>query len=283
MTTIEASKYITGQLNVIYNESEAATITDWMLEYLTGKTRLERAAAKETSLTLEQNEKLSLILQRLLKHEPIQYILNESWFCGSKFYVDKDVLIPRPETEELVAWIISDYKIPVHDTTILEIGTGSGCIAISLKKKMQKTKIWSCDISKAALDIASKNAEILGVDIKFIQLDFLDTATWNNLPSFDIIVSNPPYVPEKDKEQMHPNVLQFEPATALFVPDNDPLVFYKAIAAFGKTHLNKGGAIYMELHEDLGEATIELLQSKGYTAELKKDMQLKNRMVMAVC
>ncbi|MGB3007052.1 MAG: peptide chain release factor N(5)-glutamine methyltransferase [Chitinophagaceae bacterium] len=281
MTATDAYKKITGQLKEIYNESEASSIADWVMEYLTGKSRLERAAQKERLLLTDQVEKLSVILARLLEQEPIQYVLNESWFGGQKFYVDKNVLIPRPETEELVEWIVSDYKIPIHDITMLDIGTGSGCIPISLYKKIQKAKVWSCDISKAALNVAIKNAAILGADINYIQLDFLDTSSWSKLPSFDIIVSNPPYVPEKDKEQMHPNVLQFEPASALFVPDEDPLIFYKAIAEFGKTHLKKNGNIYLEIHESLGEATTKLFRENGYVTELKKDMQQKDRLVKA--
>ena len=147
------------------------------------------------------------------------------------------------------------------------------------KKKMQNAEVWSCDVSPAALEVAKRNAATIGTDINLIQLDFLDKGKWGQLPSFDIIISNPPYVPEKDKQQMHNNVLNYEPAAALFVPDNDPLVFYKAIAEFGKTHLNKNGSIYTEIHENLGEATMTIFQTAGYITELKKDMQQKDRMI----
>ncbi len=278
MTVREGSQYIIQHLKTICSEGEATAISRLVLENLTGGT----ASPKETELTPEQEATLKKILQRLTAHEPVQYILNESWFCGLKFYVDKNVLIPRPETEELVEWIISNCKFPVDELTILDIGTGSGCIPIALKRRIRKAVVWSCDISDAALTVAKKNAPSLGTAINFVQLDFLDQSTWSQLPSFDIIVSNPPYVPERDKESMQPNVLDYEPHTALFVPDNDALIFYKAIAEFGKLHLHKGGTVYLEIHESLGEATTAIFRSAGYHTELKKDMQGKDRMVKAV-
>jgi len=153
--------------------------------------------------------------------------------------------------------------------------------SISLKRKLRKAEIWSCDISKEALHIANRNANNLNADVKFIQLDFLHLEERNNLPVFDIIVSNPPYVPQKDKEQMDPNVLNFEPHVALFVPDNDPLKFYKAIAEFGKEHLDKKGSIFLELHEVYAEQTAEFYEREHYKIELKRDMQGKNRMLHA--
>ncbi|HEY6505327.1 MAG TPA: peptide chain release factor N(5)-glutamine methyltransferase, partial [Chitinophagaceae bacterium] len=221
-------------------------------------------------------------IKRLLAHEPVQYVLNEAWFCGLKFYVDKNVLIPRPETEELVEWVISNCKFPVDTLSILDIGSGSGCIPIFLKRKLRKAEVWSCDVSEAALRIAEKNAATLGADVNFLLLDFLDKEKRNKLPSFDIIISNPPYIPEKGKQQMQLNVLSYEPHTALFVPDNDALIFYKAIAEFGKDHLTPAGTIYTEIHEDQGKAVSTLFESYGYSAELKKDMQEKERMLKAV-
>jgi release factor glutamine methyltransferase len=165
---------------------------------------------------------------------------------------------------------------------ILDIGSGSGCISIALKRKLRKPEVWSCDISEAALQVAKKNATDLGVDVNFIHLDFLNKEQREQLPSFDIIVSNPPYVPERDAEQMQPNVLKYEPATALFVPDNDALIFYKAIADFGKLHLYKDGTIYAEIHENIGEPVAKLFKSNNYSADLKKDMQGKDRMLKAV-
>jgi release factor glutamine methyltransferase len=279
MTVQEATYYILNQLKNIYTENEASQITDWVMEKITGSIKTERMLYKNAALTPLEEIQLNDSVQRLMQHEPVQYVLNESWFCGFKFYVDKNVLIPRPETEELVEWIVTSTKSPGSELKVLDIGTGSGCIPISLKRKLRKAEVWSCDISEEAIIVANKNAKSLGVDANFIQLDFLDQKQWKQLPSFDIIVSNPPYIPEKDKAMMQPNVLQYEPGSALFVPDNDPLVFYKSIAEFGKQHLNNGGAIYFEIHEDLGEAVVDLLKSNGYTIQIKKDMQQKDRMI----
>ena len=282
MTMQEATYSMLNQLRSIYAEGEASQITDWAMEKLTGSKKAERMLYKNSAITNEEEALLQAYIERLMLHEPVQYVLNESWFCGFRFYVDKNVLIPRPETEELVEWIITDCKFPVNELKILDIGSGSGCIPVSLKRRIRKAEIWGCDISAEALEVAKKNAAALGTDVNFIQLDFLDKEQWKQLPSFDIIISNPPYVPEKDKQHMNANVLHYEPATALFVPDNDPLVFYKAIAEFGKTQLNKSGSIYTEIHESLGQAAVVAFQSAGYISEIKKDMQQKDRMVKAV-
>ena len=282
MTMQQATYFILNQLRTIYQEGEASQITDWVMEYLTGSKKAERMLYKNSAITNEEEALLHQYTERLMQHEPVQYILNESWFAGMKFYVDKNVLIPRPETEELVEWVITDNKSSPANLKILDIGTGSGCIPITLKKRIRNAVVWSCDVSNDALGVARKNAVTSGTDINFIQLDFLDKQTWNKLPSFDIIVSNPPYVPEKDAAQMQTNVLKYEPAMALFVPDNDPLVFYKAIAEFGKIHLNKNGNIYLEIYENPGEATTKLFQENGFSTEMKKDMQGKDRMIKAV-
>jgi release factor glutamine methyltransferase len=286
MTIQEATYFILNKLRTIYPEGEASQITDWVMERLTGSGKAERMLYKNSDITGKEESQLEQFTERLIQHEPVQYVLNEVWFCGLKFYVDKNVLIPRPETEELVEWVISlpiaiGGKFPVDTLSILDIGTGSGCIPIALKRKLRKAEVWSCDVSEAALQVAKKNAEALGVDVNFFQLDFLNKEKREQLPLFDIIISNPPYVPEKDKQQMRPNVLNHEPHIALFVPDNDALIFYQAIAAFGKDHLNPGGVIYTEIHEDLSEDISSLFKSNGYNTELKKDMQGKERMVKA--
>lgn len=281
MTIQEASRYVTNQLSDNYVLSEAENISDWVIEHLTGTKKAERVNSREKRIGETELNQLQDYLIRLKSNEPVQYVLNEAWFCGLKLYVDKHVLIPRPETEELVEWIISDCKFPIDTLSILDIGSGSGCIALALKKRLGKASVWSCDISPDALEIARKNARLLGIDVNFIELDFLDKDQSSHLPVFDIIVSNPPYVPEKDKATMHPNVLNHEPATALFVPDNDPLVFYSVIAEFGKTHLGNHGLIYAEIHESLGESNRDLFTLNGYKTEIKKDMQGKERMIKA--
>jgi release factor glutamine methyltransferase len=281
MTIQEANQHIGNQLRTIYEGSEAENISDWVIEHLTGTKRTDRVIHKEKMISPEQESQLKQYLDRLLQHEPVQYVLNEAWFCGLKFYVDKNVLIPRPETEELVEWIISGCKFPIDTLSILDIGSGSGCIPIALKKRLGKADVWSCDVSPEALEVANRNATMLGINVKFIELDFLNEEQREKLPSFDIIVSNPPYIPAKEKEAMRLNVLEYEPAAALFVPDNDALIFYKAIADFGKKHLNNNGFIYTEINESLGEATASIFQSNGYQTVIKKDMQEKERMIKA--
>jgi release factor glutamine methyltransferase len=235
-------------------------------------------------------------LQRLKKHEPIQYIMNKTWFYGMELYVDKNVLIPRPETEELVQWIVDDVKasgknvfvrkpMEADETTqlkILDVGTGSGCIPLALKKTMPKAEVWGCDISEEALNVARRNGSALDIRVDFQGLNFLDEAQQKLLPTVDILVSNPPYVPLKDREQMNANVVDHEPHTALFVPNNDPLIFYKALAAFAKKRLYENGSIYMEIHEETGSEVVNLFKENGYSnIELRKDMQGKDRMVKA--
>jgi len=281
MTIKESVFQLRHQLLIIYPDREATVIAEWVIQHIAGLKGTGLLAKEKTKLTEKQKTQLQQFTEKLLKHEPVQYVLNEAWFCGFKFYVDKNVLIPRPETDELVEWIISNCKFPVDALKILDIGSGSGCIPITLKRKLRKAEVWSCDISEAALKVAKKNAAGLGVDVTFFQTDFLNKEQRDQLPGFDIIVSNPPYIPEKDKIEMQPNVLQYEPPAALFVPDNDALVFYKAIADFGKQHLNKNGAIYMEVHENYAMELAQFFQSNSYLTEIKKDMQGKERMLKA--
>src|SRR5688572_11072097 len=281
MTPSEASQQLRNRLKTIYNDDESAVITEWVFEHITSMKRTDRLKTREKPLATEQETLLKEYTERLLSHEPVQYILNEAWFCGLKLYVDKNVLIPRPETEELVEWIIADCKFPVDTLKILDIGSGSGCIPIALKRRIRKAEVWSCELSESALQVARQNAANLGTEVNFLLLDFLEKTKRAQLPFFNIIVSNPPYIPEKDRSQLQPNVVQYEPHTALFVPDEDPLIFYKAIADFGLDHLAKNGKIYLEIHEDLGQYIGHLFRSKGYSIEIKKDMQGKETMLKA--
>lgn len=279
MTIREAQQYCLEKLQPIYQEGEAHAIMELVLENLTGSRHTERRLKGRIELNPDKESQLKTIISRLRVHEPVQYVLNESWFGGLKFYVDRNVLIPRPETEELVEWIISNCKFPISKLKILDIGTGSGCIPIVLKRKLRKAEVWSCDQSEEALEVARRNARELGVDVNFLRIDFLDEKQRDRLPVFDLIVSNPPYIPEKDKARMPKNVLEYEPYPALFVPGDDALVFYHAIAEFGKQHLQVTGSIFLEIHEDMGETVTALFHKKGYTSELKKDMQGKDRMI----
>jgi release factor glutamine methyltransferase len=294
MKLLEAEQYIRQKLKYIYDEQEASNITDLFLEYITQLTKTDRVSKKQKELSGTELKQLQQGLERLKLNEPIQYITNRVWFYGMELYVDKNVLIPRPETEELVQWIVDDTKMlgkdvfireraEADETTqlkILDVGTGSGCIALALKKAMPKAEVWGCDISEEALNVARRNGSCLNIRVDFQGLNFLNEAQQKSLPTVDIIISNPPYIPLRDKKKMDANVVDHEPHTALFVSDDDSLIFYKAIAAFGKKRLYRNGSIYMEVHEEIGKYVINLFNQNGYIdIELKKDMQGKDRMI----
>jgi release factor glutamine methyltransferase len=281
MTLQEAGYYLLNQLRTVYETGEASAIADRVMESLTGADKTELMLYKNNPISPEEEARLLTYTQQLLTHEPLQYVLQEAWFFGLKFYVDKNVLIPRPETEELVDWVIANCRFPIDTLSILDIGTGSGCIPVTLKRRLRKARVTAIDISEGALAIAKKNALKLGAEVKFIQVDILDPVASASLEPSDIIISNPPYIPENNKASMDPNVLDYEPHTALFVPDNDALLFYKAIVKFAHTKLNPGGLLFFEIHEDLGHDVISLLESEGFSATLKKDMQGKDRMLRA--
>lgn len=297
MKLYEAEQFMKEELKTIYDEQEASNITNLALEEILKQPKTERVSNKEKKLSQLQSHQLRQYLQRLKDHEPIQYIINKCWFYGMELYVDKNVLIPRPETEELVDWIVKDVKASGRDvfvrepmqadkTTelkILDVGTGSGCMALALKKTMPKAEVWGCDISEEALNVARRNGSDLDIRVDFQGMNFLDKSQQKILPTVDIVVSNPPYVPMQDKNQMNANVVNHEPHTALFVPDDDALIFYKVLAEFGKKRLYENGSIYMEVHENLATDVVHLFKENGYTrVELKKDMQGKDRMVKAV-
>ena len=213
-----------------------------------------------------------------MKHEPIQYITGKAWFYQYIFNVNQHVLIPRPETEELVQNIIQDNQL--NCPSIIDIGTGSGCIPISLKKNME-AEITAIDISYEALSVATKNAKELSASIHFKQLNFLDESNWDELSCYDIIVSNPPYIRKKEKESMYNNVLNHEPHLALFVEDNNPLIFYEKIARFGNTHLKNQGTIWVEINEALPNETKYVFEKEHYTTLIYNDLQGKSRILKA--
>jgi release factor glutamine methyltransferase len=282
MTIDEARKEIIENIRNIYEQNEANNIAELLIESITKLPRSERIIKRDDALSNAQKNLLQSSIFRLQKHEPIQYIINEAWFAGMRFYVDKNVLIPRPETEELVEWVVEEYRMQNAEFRMIDVGTGSGCIAITLKNKLPVAAVWACDISDQALNIARINADALHATIDFVPLNFLDPGQRKQLPGIDVIVSNPPYVLQNEREEMKKNVVEYEPSTALFVTDDDPLIFYKAIAEFGREKLNRGGSIYVEIHEDLGETIKDLFLSEGYqTIQLKKDLQQKDRMIKA--
>ena len=272
------------QLFELYDDREAANIADLVIEHVTGFKRIDRITNKKFPLNNTQQEMLQQHTTALLKHKPVQYVLHEAWFAGMQFYVDENVLIPRPETEELVAWIVQEHKtLHLQNVKILDIGTGSGCIPIALKKQLPTCDIHAADISKGALSTAQKNASTLHAAITFHEVDILDETSRNRLSKFDVVVSNPPYIKQSEEAAMHYNVLKYEPHLALFVPDEDALLFYKAIADFGLQHLTAGGKLFFEINEMLGASVKALLKQKGYSnVEIRKDMQGKDRMVKAI-
>ena len=283
MTVYEAQQQLQTALVELYEDREAANIADWVMEHVTGLRKIDRIMHKQSPLAPEKAVRLQEYTRELLTHKPVQYVLHEAWFCGMPFYVDEQVLIPRPETEELVEWIGQfGNRQSANGLRILDIGIGSGCIPVSLKKKLPQAEVYACDVSEGALGVAARNAAAQQTPINFLQVDFLDTNSWSALPEVDIIVSNPPYIPQKDKQTMLQNVLAYEPHLALFVPDNDALVFYEAIAGFAQRTLPGHGCVFVEIHEDLGQQTKELFESKSFKAEVKKDFQGKDRMVKAV-
>lgn len=275
----DAFHQLRQQLSSVYDASEASAIAKEVLLDVTGIS-YSQGLLQQTVLEPKIAAALEKMSAELLTGKPLQYVLGYAWFMNRKFRVDEHTLIPRPETEELAEWIINDHKADHHPVSIFDIGTGSGCIPISLRLALPHATVSSCDISQGALALAASNASALGADVQFIQSDFLkDNAQLGN---YNIIVSNPPYIPVNERAEMHTNVKDFEPATALFVPDHDPQLFYRAIAIFGHTHLAAGGSIYCELHKDYAEDSRDLFAGEGYQVTLRKDMNGHWRMLKAV-
>jgi len=265
-----------------YPKTEIQSFFNILVEFKLKLSRIDVALNSDYEINTLDLNFLQKALFDLKKHKPIQYIIGETEFYSLPFKVNEHVLIPRPETEELVDWIVADVKPKTQHSklNILDIGTGTGCIPISLAKNLPNTKISAIDISTEAIKTAKINTQLNNVNIHFIEKDILNT---NSLPEvYDIIVSNPPYVRELEKEQMQKNVLENEPHLALFVKDYNPLLFYDKIADLAKTHLTKNGHIYFEINQYLSEETKELLRSKGFkNIELRKDFFGVDRMIKA--
>jgi len=269
-------------LTTVYDANEIEALTLMVISEITNLSNGQIKAFPEKEITLEQAERLNNILLRLRTGEPVQYILGYTEFYGLPFKVNSSVLIPRPETEELVEWVLTSVDKSQPEINILDIGTGSGCIAISLKKNLSKAQVSAIDISTGALDVAKQNAVLNEVEVKFIEADILNPSNFNLQPVIEIIISNPPYVTLYDKSQMHTNVTDFEPHTALFVPEDNPLLFYKAIADFAVEKLKPNSLLFLEINESLGNETVEMLKVKGFkNIELRKDMSGRDRMIKA--
>ena len=279
----QAQSALQSRLISLYSQREAANITDWVLENITGKKKIDRILYKSSLLTPKESLLFEKYATDLEAGRPVQYVLHESWFDGLRFYVDESVLIPRPETEELVDWVAAEAAAsPDNSGPILDVGTGSGCIALSLKHRLPGALVLACDCSEKALSVARRNAADLSIAVDFQTLDFLDIDQRVHLPPTLLLVSNPPYIPLRDKASMAPRVTDHEPHMALFVKDEDPLVFYKALALHGRSHLLPGGAIYAEIHEELATPVADLFRQTGYEQVfIKKDMQGKERMIKA--
>ncbi len=265
----EVKNRIVEELKDQYGKDQATRFTNILEEDMDGLIEMSR-------------EEIGAIINRLQNHEPIQYVTGKAPFFGYFFNVDSSVLIPRPETEELVDLVknhinsISNKKIK-----ILDIGTGSGCIPITLSLLFPKIEITAIDVSQKALDCASSNKEKLNANVKFQKIDFLDPSQWENLNQYDIIISNPPYIPMSEKKIMNSNVLKYEPHIALFVEEESPLIFYKSIYSFAQNHLIKKGIVFLECNEYSAEK-VESVFAPEYEVRIIKDMQKKDRMIKAV-
>ncbi len=271
-----------SELKSQYPTTEIQSFFNILIEFQLYLSRIEVALQPNLEITKTDETFLIKALSELKKNIPIQYIIGGTEFYGLPFKVNSNVLIPRPETEELIRWIIQNLKTDSKKLTasILDIGTGSGCIAISLAKELTYAKVSAIDISSEAIKTAQQNAQLNQVMVEFLKTDIL---TITELPKkYDIIVSNPPYVRELEKIQMQKNVLEHEPHLALFVKDNNPLLFYDKIADLAKNNLTENGNLYFEINQYLGEETVELLASKGFkNIELKKDLFGEDRMIKA--
>lgn len=267
-------------LNALYDANEATAITHALLEHITGRSKLQRLLEKDTCFDDNQERQYIEAKEKLLKGFPLQYTTGVQWFDNLPFYVNEHVLIPRPETEELVDWIVEDWKHE-KELAIIDIGTGSGNIPISIKLKMPDAYVFGCDLSNEALKVARINAKSFNAVVDLFEFDMAKETSWEQLKLYDVIVSNPPYIPMEEKEIIDSNVKEFEPNMALFAPENDPFFFYKMIAENGKAHLKKGGVIYCEFHRDFGKETKAVFENCGYTVMLRKDMHGNDRMLKA--
>ena len=278
-----------NSLKNIQDEQEIESFFFILTEYLHNLKRVDVALNPNFGLSDAEVDKWNTILAQLQQEKPIQYITGEAWFYGLRFEVNENTLIPRPETEELVEWILNSPNIhhssPIN---ILDIGTGSGCIPISLKANLPQANVSAIDVSQKALEVAKRNAELNKVEINFIEANILEVEDLSQLPSpiihhpssFNIIVSNPPYVRNLEKQEIKKNVLDYEPHLALFVEDTDALLFYRKIAQLALKNLTPNGLLFFEINQYLGKETVELLENLGFkNIELKKDIYGNNRMI----
>lgn len=266
---------IKSELSTLYDKNEVESFVSILLKNIFGITTKERLMGDSINLTAEKCQYLDLAIERLKKYEPIQYVLGSTEFYGLTFATNSRALIPRPETEELVDWVLNQYP---NALSLLDIGTGSGCIAVSLAYNLPNAKVSAMDVSPDALSLARSNAVANGVEVNFIECDIHKIYSWQHY--YDVIVSNPPYIRLSEQEVMSPNVLNYEPHLALFVTDSQPLIFYRAIAKFALKQLNAGGMLFFEINRYYGQATVDLLKKMGFRQiELKKDISQNDRFI----
>ena len=281
MNSKELYRNFLVELQSVYDLSEATVITDWVFENIANIKKADLIKNPLQTVPGPVLKKLAAKQEELLQHKPVQYVMGNTIFYNMQFQVNDQVLIPRPETEELTNMVINSYRFEQKQISILDIGTGSGCIAVAIKKNLPSSKVIALDISEGALDIARTNAITNKTNIQCTLFDFLDESRWPELMLFDIIISNPPYIPAKEKNTLDKNVVDHEPHNALFVPDNNPLLFYEKIAKFGRSHLNYNGKIFVETHMDYTQQVAQLFSATYQQVIVKKDMFGKERMVIA--
>jgi len=279
MRLAEIKQNIKKQLANSYEPVELNSLLPLFIEHITGWNQVQQVIHQNEEMVPEWEKSFQEGSLQLAQGKPIQYIIGKSWFLGNDYFVNESVLIPRPETEELVEWVSEYAQIINKPLQIADIGTGSGCIAIALSLLLPDATVTGIDISEDALQVAQKNATALAANIEWVQQDILMSAS---LPgNYDIMVSNPPYIPILEKATMQDQVTLHEPDIALFVTNEDPLIFYKMIARLGKQALNKNGQLFFEIHYDQGPALLKLLDEMNYHAELRQDMFGKDRMIRA--
>jgi release factor glutamine methyltransferase len=281
MNSKELYRSFLVELQTVYDLNEATVITDWVFENIASLKKADLIKNPLQQIPAAIVKKLTEKKEELLQNKPVQYVMGNTTFYNMQLQVSNKVLIPRPETEEMTNHIINTYRFEQKQLGVLDIGTGSGCIAIAIKKNLPSSKVIALDVSEDALDIARANAISNKTNIQCTHFDFLDESRWPELLQFDIIVSNPPYIPINEKEKMAKNVVDYEPHNALFVPDNNPMLFYEKIARFGRSHLNYNGKVYVETHEDYAKEVAALFAASYQQVITKKDLFGKERMIIA--
>lgn len=280
----DIERYIRTELDELYPEGELRMFTQMLFEAYMGWSTAQLLLHRDDTINQSDLLKFHWAVEDLKQYRPIQHIIGYTDFCDCRIAVSPDVLIPRPETEEIVlkaTELLNDSGANVQEGNFLDLCTGSGCIAIALAKQFPKAKVYAVDISTKALDLAQKNAERNHVAVEFVQSDILQETFALPCPTFDLIISNPPYIQEKERCNMERNVLEYEPSLALFVPDKDPLKFYRAIGLYALQHLTCKGLLILEINEHLGSATCQLLQSIGFVTQLLQDFRGKDRSIIA--